>query len=46
MTLTLTLEIENALAAQVYEGLSQKGTEEVERIVLDRSQFFGERQAA
>lgn len=82
MTLTLTPEIENALAeqarregttperlaldglqnlfvtpkptaeeilgmaAQVYAGLPQTEAEEVERIALDRSRFFGERQAA
>lgn len=34
------------LAAQVYEGLSHAETEEVERIALDRSHFFGDRQAA
>jgi predicted DNA-binding antitoxin AbrB/MazE fold protein len=31
------------LAAQVYEGLSESQIEEIERIVLDRSDFFGER---
>jgi hypothetical protein len=31
------------LAAQVYEGLSDSQVEEIERIALDRSDFFGER---
>jgi len=31
------------LAAQVYEGLSESQIEEIERIALDRSDFFGER---
>ncbi len=30
------------LAGQVYEGLSEKDIEEVERIALDRSNFFGD----
>ncbi|HEY9433966.1 MAG TPA: antitoxin family protein [Blastocatellia bacterium] len=31
------------LAAQVYEGLSDSQIEEIERIALDRDDFFGER---
>jgi predicted DNA-binding antitoxin AbrB/MazE fold protein len=31
------------LAAQVYEGLSDSQIEEIERIALDRGDFFGER---
>lgn len=31
------------LAGQVYEGLSDKDIEEIERIALDRSNFFGDR---
>lgn len=31
------------LAAQVYEGLSESQIEEIERIALDRNDFFGER---
>ncbi|MGH9936465.1 MAG: antitoxin family protein [Blastocatellia bacterium] len=31
------------LAAQVYEGLSDSQVEEIERIALDRNDFFGER---
>jgi predicted DNA-binding antitoxin AbrB/MazE fold protein len=31
------------LAAQVYEGLSDSRIEEIERIALDRDDFFGER---
>jgi len=31
------------LAAQVYEGLSDTQIEEIERIALDRDDFFGER---
>ena len=29
-----------ALAARVYEGLSQQDVEDVERLALDRSKFF------
>lgn len=31
------------LASQVYEGLSEEDIEEIERIALDRSNFFGDR---
>lgn len=31
------------LAAQVYEGLSENQIDEIERIALDRDDFFGER---
>ncbi len=31
------------LAGQVYEGLSEKDIEEIERIALDRTNFFGDR---
>ena len=31
------------LASQVYEGLSDNQIEEIERIALDRDDFFGER---
>jgi len=31
------------LAAQVYEGLSDNQIDEIERIALDRDDFFGER---
>lgn len=31
------------LAGQVYEGLSEEDIEEIERIALDRSNFFGDR---
>ena len=31
-----------ALAAQVYEGLSEKEIDEIEQIALDRRDFFGE----
>lgn len=31
------------LASQVYEGLSEENIAEVERIALDRSNFFGDR---
>ncbi|MCG3159489.1 MAG: hypothetical protein JMDDDDMK_00478 [Acidobacteria bacterium] len=31
------------LAAQVYEGLSESEIDEIERIALDRNDFFGER---
>lgn len=31
------------LASKVYEGLSAEDVEEIERIALDRSNFFGER---
>ena len=31
------------LAGQVYEGLSDKDIKEIERIALDRSNFFGDR---
>lgn len=31
------------LAAQVYEGLSESEIDEIERIALDRGDFFGER---
>ncbi|HMV47204.1 MAG TPA: antitoxin family protein [Blastocatellia bacterium] len=31
-----------ALAAKVYEGLSENDIEEIERIALDRRDFFGE----
>ena len=31
------------LAGQVYEGLSDKDIEEIERIALDRTNFFGDR---
>lgn len=31
------------LAGQVYEGLSEQEIEEIERIALDRSNFFGDR---
>jgi len=31
-----------ALAAQVYEGLSEDEIDEIERIALDRRDFFGE----
>ena len=42
----LTVETESsqellALAAQVYEGLSGEEVDEVERIALDRRDFFG-----
>lgn len=31
------------LAGKVYEGLSDEDIEEIERIALDRSNFFGDR---
>lgn len=31
------------LASQVYEGLSEEDVNEIERIALDRSSFFGDR---
>jgi predicted DNA-binding antitoxin AbrB/MazE fold protein len=31
------------LAGQVYEGLSEEDINEIERIALDRSNFFGDR---
>lgn len=31
------------LASEVYEGLSEKEIEEIERIALDRTNFFGDR---
>ena len=31
------------LAGKVYEGLSEEEIDELEKIVLDRSNFFGER---
>jgi predicted DNA-binding antitoxin AbrB/MazE fold protein len=31
------------LAGQVYDGLSDEDIEEIERIALDRSNFFGDR---
>lgn len=31
------------LAGQVYEGLSKEEVEEIEKIALDRSNFFGDR---
>ena len=31
------------LASQVYEGLSKEDIDEIERIALDRSNFFGDR---
>ena len=31
------------LAGKVYEGLSNEDIEEIERIALDRSNFFGDR---
>jgi predicted DNA-binding antitoxin AbrB/MazE fold protein len=31
------------LASQVYEGLSEEDIDEIERIALDRSNFFGDR---
>lgn len=31
------------LAGQVYEGLSEEDISEIERIALDRSNFFGDR---
>ena len=31
------------LAGQVYEGLSEEDIEKIERIALDRSNFFGDR---
>ncbi len=31
------------LASQVYEGLSEEDIEEIEKIALDRSNFFGDR---
>jgi predicted DNA-binding antitoxin AbrB/MazE fold protein len=31
------------LASQVYEGLSEEDINEIERIALDRSNFFGDR---
>ncbi len=31
------------LASQVYEGLSDEDISEIERIALDRSNFFGDR---
>ncbi len=31
------------LAGQVYEGLSEEDIDEIERIALDRSNFFGDR---
>lgn len=31
------------LASQVYEGLSEDEIEEIEKIALDRSNFFGDR---
>lgn len=34
-----------ALAEGVYAGLSEEETEDVERIALDRGEFFGEREA-
>ena len=30
-----------ALATQVYEGLSEEEIDEIERIILDRRDFFG-----
>lgn len=33
------------LAAQVYEGLSEREIDEIEQIALDRSRFFGPRSA-
>lgn len=47
----LTVEIEAppddvlALAGQVYDGLSDEETDDVERISLDRRWFFGDRAA-
>lgn len=32
-----------ALASQVYEGLSEEDIVEIEKIALDRSNFFGDR---
>jgi predicted DNA-binding antitoxin AbrB/MazE fold protein len=32
-----------ALAGQVYEGLSENDIDEIEKIALDRSNFFGDR---
>jgi predicted DNA-binding antitoxin AbrB/MazE fold protein len=34
-----------ALAEQVYDGLSDEGIDDVERIALDRRAFFGDRTA-
>ena len=31
------------LASQVYEGLSEEDIDEIEKIALDRSNFFGDR---
>ena len=31
------------LAGKIYEGLSEQEIEEMEKIMLDRSNFFGER---
>jgi predicted DNA-binding antitoxin AbrB/MazE fold protein len=31
------------LAGQVYEGLSEEDIDEIEKIALDRSNFFGDR---
>ena len=31
------------LAEKIYEGLSEEDIDEIERIALDRSNFFGER---
>jgi len=31
------------LAGEVYEGLSEEDIEEIERIALDRTNFFGDR---
>lgn len=40
---TLSPEEMLKLASQVYEGLSEEDIEEIERIALDRSNFFGDR---
>jgi predicted DNA-binding antitoxin AbrB/MazE fold protein len=39
----LTPEEMLKLASQVYEGLSDEDIAEIERIALDRSNFFGDR---
>ena len=40
---TLSPEEMLELASKVYEGLSEEDIDEIERIALDRSNFFGDR---
>lgn len=40
---TLSPEEMFKLASRVYEGLSEEDVDEIERIALDRSNFFGDR---